>query len=660
MPAEFAQVRIISGVKHVVHRLVILITALLLTAASVLGLSAPANAATGAISGTVTVAGSGPLEDGADIDPVLVVVTGSNEQMVGAAPVEADGSYLVDGLPTGSYVVEFKNRESTQTWEYYNNQAERSLAERVVVVPGETTTNVNAELPASGSITGEVRYPSGELVSGPSPDLYVAAYSLDGRLVGESSIGEDGTYRIGITQSGQYRVEFISRLEFLQGEFYSDKSSLAASDPVPLTAGIETPGINAKLEFTSYITGKVTDPNGDRIENVSEPVFVSAYSSDGSMVQGRYAYGDGNYYLPISEPGQYRLKFESPRKFKTEFYDNQTSLAKATPVTVEAGTDKQAATTDGVDAQLAFNSQPSYETQIVGQVRNETGELIDGVKDEVRITAYANDDSAVASTALRANGTYEISNLEPGQFRLKFDSRSEAYQTEFYNDVHHLIDARPITVDANTSTSIDAELTSTEADPDTDPATVPGAPAGVTAVAGEASATVTWAAPSDGGSPITGYTVTSIPGSHTCSTTGSTTCTVAGLASTSAYRFSVVATNHEGDSAPSPLSSAVTPMAPALPPLLPDMTPLPSEPPAAAQSVALPPRVLLRNKRKALARTTNAGLPVKWTSLTPRVCKVKGSKLVAGKEMGKCKLRARSVGNATRLTLLRSVTIKIR
>lgn len=50
-------------------------------------------------------------------------------------------------------------------------------------------------------------------------------------------------------------------------------------------------------------------------------------------------------------------------------------------------------------------------------------------------------------------------------------------------------------------------------------ATVPGAPTGVSAVAGNASATVSWSAPgSDGGSPITGYTVTSSPGAKTCTT----------------------------------------------------------------------------------------------------------------------------------------------
>ncbi|MGY1652636.1 S8 family serine peptidase, partial [Geodermatophilus sp. SYSU D01119] len=44
---------------------------------------------------------------------------------------------------------------------------------------------------------------------------------------------------------------------------------------------------------------------------------------------------------------------------------------------------------------------------------------------------------------------------------------------------------------------------------------VPGAPSGVTAVAGNGSATVSWSAAPDGGSPVTGYTVTASPGGRT-------------------------------------------------------------------------------------------------------------------------------------------------
>ncbi len=102
-------------------------------------------------------------------------------------------------------------------------------------------------------------------------------------------------------------------------------------------------------------------------------------------------------------------------------------------------------------------------------------------------------------------------------------------------------------------------------------ASVPAAPTGVVAVAGNASANVSWTAPSDGGSPITSYTITPFIGAvaQTATTiTGSppaTAATVTGLTNGTAYTFTVTATNAVGSGPASAPSVAVTPTAPTAP-----------------------------------------------------------------------------------------------
>lgn len=95
-------------------------------------------------------------------------------------------------------------------------------------------------------------------------------------------------------------------------------------------------------------------------------------------------------------------------------------------------------------------------------------------------------------------------------------------------------------------------------------ATAPATMAAPTATAGNASATVALTPPSDGGSAITGYTVTSNPAGGTDANAGTTslTHTITGLTNGVAYTFTATATNGVGTSSASPASNSVTPAAP--------------------------------------------------------------------------------------------------
>jgi uncharacterized repeat protein (TIGR02543 family) len=104
------------------------------------------------------------------------------------------------------------------------------------------------------------------------------------------------------------------------------------------------------------------------------------------------------------------------------------------------------------------------------------------------------------------------------------------------------------------------------------PSTVPNAPTGVSAAVGDAEATISFTAPvNNGGSTVTGYTVTASNGSTVSGT--SSPIKISGLTNATAYTFTVKATNKNGDSVASSASTAVTPVASSIPTLANDAQP---------------------------------------------------------------------------------------
>ncbi len=93
------------------------------------------------------------------------------------------------------------------------------------------------------------------------------------------------------------------------------------------------------------------------------------------------------------------------------------------------------------------------------------------------------------------------------------------------------------------------------------PTSVPWPPLNASAGPANYGATVSWSPPSyDGGTPVTGYTVTASPGNASVTVgAGTRSALVPSLTPGTSYSFTVVATNANGNSAPSNVTNGVTP-----------------------------------------------------------------------------------------------------
>ncbi len=161
-------------------------------------------------------------------------------------------------------------------------------------------------------------------------------------------------------------------------------------------------------------------------------------------------------------------------------------------------------------------------------------------------------------------------------------------------------------------------------------AVVTNAPTIGLATAGDAQASVAFTAPiSNGGSAITGYTVTSSPGSLT-GTGASSPIAVTGLTNGTAYTFTVTATNAAGTGLASVASNAVTPIG--------------------LQTISFAnPGTQNFGTTPTLTATATSGLGVAFTSSTPGVCTITSGGLLTFVTVGSCTINANQAGTGSYL-----------
>ena len=267
------------------------------------GLPGSALAAAGQISGTVTDATTG-----AALPEVDVEVYDSSDDFVASASTNPAGQYTVLGLAPGSYKVGFYDQgDDSHLVQFYNGRATLDSADPVVVAGGSATSGIDASLAQAGTVAGKVTDAS---TQSPVEGVDVQVLDSAGDDVGDGSTDASGRYSVGGLPTGSYRVEFLPGSGQPYGrQFYSGRSTLASADPVSVTGGKLTDGIDGQLvagaRFSGTVTGSAT---GDRVPDAQ----VSVFAADGTPVTVGQADAGGRYAVGGLAPGAYKLELQPP------------------------------------------------------------------------------------------------------------------------------------------------------------------------------------------------------------------------------------------------------------------------------------------------------------------------------------------------------------
>ena len=192
---------------------------------------------------------------GAALGGINVLAYDSTGDFVTGTTTDANGKYMLVGLPGGSYGVGFSDPNGARLTRYFHDARSLEAATPVLVTAGQPSTADQA-LPLAGKIAGTV-------TSGGSPlgDVEVTVYDANDTAVAIAfTSSSDGSYAVGGLETGTYHVGFTSFSGQLLPQYFDGEPTLAKADPVTVTAGTTATGVDADLVAgpTAQITGTVT------------------------------------------------------------------------------------------------------------------------------------------------------------------------------------------------------------------------------------------------------------------------------------------------------------------------------------------------------------------------------------------------------------------
>ena len=355
---------------------------------------------------------------------------------------DANGDYTIDGLAPGAYRVEVNAFGQDLVREFFPSTTNWSAATAVNVLAGQDTPNIDFTLVGGGSISGIVYVANSS--STPLAGANVWASDFDGTGGhGWARSRADGSYTIEGLAGGQHRVE--AQYEGLVHKIYDDTTQWDQATPVAVADGVDTPNIDFTLVSGGRITGTVYDSSMTPVARAS----IHANSYDG---QGGWGWAqtrtDGTYEVTGLSSGDYRVQADaSDQGLTQQFYSSTADWGLAARVSVAVGS-----TTPEINFILSSGGS------IAGTVTDEaTGLPIFGADVWAEVFDCCGGGNG---TRTRLDGTYVISGLAPGNYRVQANVWDSAYVGEFFAGTSDWGQATPVTVGADTTTpDIDFSLT---------------------------------------------------------------------------------------------------------------------------------------------------------------------------------------------------------
>ena len=310
-----------------------------------------------------------------------------------------------------------------------------------------TAGNLVGAASPSGAIAGTV------FASDGTTPIFGAAVFVNefqtGEAAGNALTAADGTYTVSGLATGLYRVQVDARQLGYPVIYYNGATDAASATAVSVTeTGGTLPDTTGSINFTLSTGGSISGVVRKASDNsavANADVWAEAY--DGGEGSGTRTASDGTYTITGLPAGDYRAEASSrDQGFAAEYYQETSDFQSATRVTVTVSV---GATSTGVDFTLSAGGT------ISGVVtRDSDGTPVSGAE----VSAHS-DTGGWGHGTTAADGTYSVTGLPAGSYRVRVEASSQGFAGEFYNNTTDWEQATKIAVTAGqTAASINFSL----------------------------------------------------------------------------------------------------------------------------------------------------------------------------------------------------------
>jgi 5-hydroxyisourate hydrolase-like protein (transthyretin family) len=376
----------------------------------------------GRFSGLVT-----DSSNGLGLRVARVNVFDSNGVQVGAASSNISGTFTSPPLPAGSYfAVTSEGRYITQLYQGTICLACTITAgTSIPVTVGAFTPSVNFALQLGGGVSGNITNAS---TGAPLPNIRVRLFNQTGQLVttGVSNASGGYTSLAGLT-TGSYFVNSFNNQAFGDQQYQNQNCFFAScvvtgGNPISVTAGTVTPGINVALPFLGGVTGSISDADtGLPLPGVTMLIF----DSQGNQVTSAFTDNSGAFATTGLPSGTYYARTENSLGYVNELYSQQScigcNVTSGTPILVTTG-----GITSGINVALTKGGL------VTGQVISAS----DGTPiANVNVQIYASTGSLLTTVPTDGDGNFISDTGLPNGLYYAATSNSLGYIDQLYNAI---------------------------------------------------------------------------------------------------------------------------------------------------------------------------------------------------------------------------------